>query len=205
MASTNERSLLGDKMKVFVIICMLVVCSSCGLAQDEGTKTLGEIKHWRMSTPHGEIILKLSSAPNSNDRRTVLSLEPLGDSKPTTNEEAELLRQVLHEASSLQYDASKLEMISTWLQNSEFQEGVEQAVAHSDKWKSCAGRKYCYQAEGVANQFLKSVNAFKEFDTILHEYGLKRKAARVDDMAVGDKTGKVVCQGLIVISLEQEK
>lgn len=205
VASTDKHSVLGDKMKVFVIVYAFVVCSSFGLAQNEGSKTLREIKKWQLSTPHGDVSLKLSSAPNGSDRHTVLSLEPIGDFKPTTSEEAELLGRVLHEMSSLQYDPSQLEMISTWLQNSELQEGVANAVFHSGKWRSCAGRKYCYQAEGVANQFLTSVGAFKEFDTILHEYGLRRKVVRVDDLAVGEKAGQILCQGMIVISIEKKK
>jgi hypothetical protein len=191
-------------MKVFVIACMLVICSSFGLGQDEGTKTLGEVKQWRMSTPHGDVSFKLSSAPSGKETHTVLSLEPSGDSKPTTGEEEDLLRQVLHDMAEHHYDPSKLVMISTWLQNSEFQEGVEHAVFESGRWKSCLGRKYCYQAEITANHFLSSVDAFKGFDAVLHEYGLRRKAVRVDDMGVGARTGGVLCQGLVVISLEQQ-
>jgi len=205
MASADKHLILGDKMKAFVIAFLFLVCGAFGSAQDAGSKTLGEIKQWRLSTSHGEIDFKLSSALNASNGGTVLSLSPIGNSKPTTSEEAELLRRVLHEMSTLHYDPTKLQMISTWLQNSVFQDGVGNAVFRSGKWKSCVGRKYCYQAEGVANQFLASIDAFKDFDAVLHEYGLRRKAVSVDDMAVGNTAGQIVCQGLIVISLEKEK
>jgi hypothetical protein len=191
-------------MKAFVIFSMLFLCSSLGLGQHEGTKTLGEIEQWRLSTPHGDVRLKLSNVPSGSDTRTVLSLEPFGGSKPTTGEEEALLRQVLHDMTEHGYDPGKLLMISTWLQNSEFQDGVEHAVSESVNWKSCLGRKYCYKAEIAANHFLSSVDAFKGFDAVLHEYRLRRKAVRVDDMGVGSKAGGVLCQGLVVISLERE-
>jgi hypothetical protein len=96
-------------------------------------------------------------------------------------------------------------MISTSLQNSEFRAGIQREVFQSGIWKSCTGLKYCHQAERVADQFLSSVDAFREFDAILHEYGLRRKAVEVDDMGVGAKSGNVLCEGLIVISVEKEK
>jgi hypothetical protein len=133
-----------------------------------------------------------------------MSFDPEDDITPSAAEEAELLRQVLHDISSLGYNPSKLQMITTWLQNSEVRDQVEQAVFESGEWKSCRGRKYCYQAEHVTNQFLSSVDAFKEFDVPLREYGLRRKAVHVDDMAVGEKGKRVFCQGLLVISLESE-
>jgi hypothetical protein len=49
----------------------------------------------------------------------VLALEPKDDIVPTSGEEANLLANVFQEMHSLGYDASNLEMISTWLQNSE--------------------------------------------------------------------------------------
>jgi hypothetical protein len=190
-------------MKAFVIVSMLFLCSSLGLGQSEETKTLGEIKQWRLSTPHGDVRFKLSNVPSGSGTRTVLSVEPFDESKPTTAEEEVLLRQVLHDMTEHGYDPGKLLMISTWLQNSEFQDGVEHAVSESVNWKSCLGRKYCYKAEIAANHFLSSVDAFKGFDAALHEFGLRRKAVRVDDMGVGNKAGGVLCQGLVVISLER--
>jgi hypothetical protein len=200
MGFADRNALLGDKMKAVLIVCVLVLCPSCVIAQDG--KSLGEIKQWRLHSEHADVDVRLSRASNLN---YVLSLAPEGKALLTVAEEANLLRQVTHDMTELRYEPSKLEMISTWLQNSEFQEGVERAIFQSPKWKSCLGRKYCYEAESVANHFLLSVDAFKEFDAVLHEYGLKRKTVRVDDMAVGTRAGGVLCQGLIVIALEKKR
>jgi hypothetical protein len=205
VARTKKRFVLGETMKAIIIAWMILVVSCLFAAQGEQPPTLGEVKQWRLHTEHGDVDIKLSSHPKGSNSHTVLSLAPNGDSIPTASEEAGLLRQVLHDMSSLQCDPTKLEMISTWLQNSEYRDGIEHAVFQSGKWKSCVGRKYCYQAEHVADLFLSSVDAFKEFDTTLLEYGLKRKTIHVDDMAVAAKGGGVLCQGLIVISLEHEK
>lgn len=205
MARTDKRSVLEDKLKTALIACVLLICSPFLRAQNAGPHSLGEIKRWRFHLENGEIDIKLSGSLSNKNDHTVLSLEPDGGSRPTVSEEAGLLRQVLREMSSLRYDTSNLQMISTWLQNSEFLEGVEREVFKSGKWKSCTGRKYCYEAEGVADQFLNFVNAFKEFDAILQEYGLRRKAVHMDDMGVGMKNGQILCSGLIVISLEKGK
>jgi hypothetical protein len=106
---------------------------------------------------------------------------------------------------SLGYDPHNLEMISAWLQDSVFEEGVERAVQKSGRWKGCLRQKYCHDAEGVADQYMLSINAFSEMDAVLHEYGLKRKAVRLDDMGVGTKGSHVLCDGLIVVSLDKEK
>jgi hypothetical protein len=192
-------------MNAFMFTCILLAYALFATAQSGGANTLGQIKRWRLPTPHGEVGIKLSSAPGAGGSHTVLSLDPDGNSVPTAREEADLLRPVLTEMSSLQYDPKNMEMISTWLQNSEYRDGVAGAVFQSGKWKSCSGFKYCHQAEGVADQYLSSIDAFKEFNTILHEYGLRIKAVRVDDMATATKAGKLLCEGLLVISLEKEK
>ncbi|HEY2495755.1 MAG TPA: hypothetical protein VGK24_01690 [Candidatus Angelobacter sp.] len=202
----HQRALyFGDKMKATLIVFMLFVYAASVTAQNVRSNFLGEIKQWNLHTQHSEVTIKLSGAPNGSDFRALLSLSPEGNAAPTVREEENLLRQVLNDMTELHYDPSKLEMISTWLQNSEFQEGVEHAVSESRKWKSCLGRKYCHQGEVAANHFLSSVDAFKDFDAVLHKYGLKRKAVRVDDMAVGIKAGRILCQGLVVISLGKEK
>lgn len=134
---------------------------------------------------------------------SVLSIRVEGDSKVKTSEEVEPLRQVLGEMSRLNYPPQNLEMISTWLQHSEYQNGIDSAVLRSGSAKGCNRTKYCHEAESTANQFLKSVNAFKEFDSVLSEYGLKRKSVNVDDIALGVSSGQINSSGLIVVVLEK--
>lgn len=190
-------------MTAALIVCALLTCSSA-LAQNGGSHSLGEIKQWPFHVQNHEINMKLSASLKS-PQSSVLSITLEDDSKLRTAAEVDSLRQVLRSMSSLGYPPQNLEMISTWMRNSEYQEGIEQEVLKSGTWKACSGLKYCHQAEGVADQFLKSVDAFKEFDGALHEYGLKRKRIHVDDMGVGMKAGKVRCAGLIVILLQSEK
>jgi hypothetical protein len=192
-------------MRISLGICLLLASYCFAVAQADGTHTLGEIKQWQFQVRDGKVGVKLTAALEKPSGRTVLTLKPEGELKPTVSEEAELLRRVLRDMPSLGYDPSNLEMISTWLQGSGFEEGVEQAVQHSGRWKACLGRKYCHAAEGVADQYMLSINAFNEMDAVLHEYGLKRKAARLDDMAVAMKSGRVLCDGLIVIPLDKKK
>jgi hypothetical protein len=109
--------------------------------------------------------------------------------------------QALDEMSSLGYDPRKTAMISTWLQNTEYREGVERSVAGSGKWASCVRRKYCHEAEVVANHYLESVDAFKRFDDVLRVHGLVRRSVRIDDMGVGRQSGGISCSGLVVIAL----
>ena len=78
-------------------------------------------------------------------------------------------------------------------------------MAKSGAWRSCRGYKYCHKAEGLANQFLESVDAFKTFDEILRPYGLRRKWVHIDDMGVGERAGQVSCNGLIVIAIEKRR
>ncbi len=189
-------------------MCIFLAWSPFLGVQTEGLHTLGEIKQWRLHVQHGEVDVKLTTLdlaapPNDRTGRTVLSLEPVGNSVPTVSEEAALFRQVMHEMPALGYDPSNLETVVTSLQNSEFLEGVESAVFKSGKWKSCIGTKYCYQAKGAAEQFLTSADAFKEFDTVLQTYGLRRKAVWIDEMGVGVAAGRVVCSGLLFIPIEK--
>lgn len=192
-------------MKSCVVVWMIFVCSSVFGAQSSKSRTLGEVKEWHLKSSHGEITFRLSARPNSIDGRTALSLEPDDDAVPSTREEADLLAQVLGEMPSLGYDPRKLEMISTWLQNTEYRNGIQNAVAKSGTWKSCTGQKYCYQAETVADHHLESVDAFKAFDSALHSYGLVRKSVRIDDMGVGRGSDGVSCSGLVVIALEKKE
>jgi hypothetical protein len=205
MTLIQNRPYSENAMRALIIAWMILTVPALLGAWSERPSTLEVIKQWHLHTDHGDVRVKLTSASRRGNGHTVLSLEPEGDSMPTAGEEAGLLQGVLNEMSSLQHDPSQLGMISTWLQNSEFRGGIEDAISQSGKSESCAGLKYCHQAELVADQFLSSVDAFKEFDTVLKEYGLRRKAIHVDDLAVGRNSGRVLCQGLIVISLENAK
>ena len=188
-------------MKSVVTIWMIFACASISGIQPSNSSTLGEIKEWHLNSQHGVITLKLTTKPTGSDGRTVLSFVPDATSTPTVIEEAGLVTQALNEMASLGYDPQKLEMISTWLQSTEYREGVQRAVAESGKWKSCVNRKYCHEAEASADRYLKSVDAFKPFDDALRAHGLERRSVRIDDMGIGQEAGHVSCSGLIVITL----
>jgi hypothetical protein len=190
-------------MKFVLIACVLLACPQFLGAQKSGAE---EIKQWQLKVANHEIRVKLSAAfLNGSDNRSTLSLTSEDDFSPTVKEEVDLLRQVLREMHSLGYDPNNLMMISIWLENSEYLEGVKEAVFKSGEWKSCKGYKYCYQAQGAADRFLSSANAFKALDTVLQEYGLRRKAIHMDEMAAGMQAGHFYCSGMIDISLEKQK
>jgi len=204
VASTDERSVLEGKLKIALVGCLLLACAPFVRSQSRELLTLDEAKRWHFNIQNHEIDVSLFK-PDKVNHNTTLSLKVHDRFKPTASEEANLLRQVLREMPSLGYDPKNLGRINTWLQQSEFLEGVEDAVSKSGIWKSCTGHMYCYQAQGVADQFLSSVDAFKEFDAVLHEYGLRGNTIHVDGMGVGMKDGQILCSGLIIIYLEKEK
>lgn len=169
-------------------------------------QSLGQIKAWHLKSANREITVKLSSArPNTSHGETVLTLEVDNGSISPTTEEVHLLGQALDEMPSLGYDPRKVEMISTWLQNTKYREGIEHSVAESGKWSSCVGRKYCHAAEDVANRYLEAVDAFKSLDDILHVHGLVRRSVRVDDMGVGKQSDGISCTGLIIIAMSSKE
>lgn len=188
-------------MRTSIVIGIIFICSCVLAAQSSNSRSLGEIKEWQLKSPHGDITIKLSARPHSNDSHMVLSIEPEDGSIPPASEEANLLARVLDEMPSLGYDPRKLEMISTWLQNTEYRQGVQRSLIKSRKWKSCVGQKYCREAGAVADQYLASIDAFKPLDDVLRAHGLMRRSVTIDDMGVGTESGRVSCSGLIVIAL----
>jgi hypothetical protein len=160
-------------MRKALIVCALLTCCSA-LAQNSDVRSLGEIKQWHFHLQNNEINMRLSASLKS-PKSTVLSITIEDNSKLRTAAEVDSWRQVFRAMSSLGYPPQNLEMISAWLRNSEYQEGIEQAVRKSGTWKACTGVKHCHQAEGVADQFLKSVDAFKELDGVLHEYDSEKE------------------------------
>lgn len=181
---------------------MVIAFASLVGAQTTSSHTNGAIMEWHLNSQHGSITFKLLTNPNGS---TVLVLEPKDRSIPDVREEADLLKQVLNEMASSGYDPQKIEMINTWLQNTEYQEGVEHFLVKSGEWKSCVGRKYCHKEEVIADKYLKSINAFKSFDDVLQTHGLVRRSVRVDDMGVGQKSDRISCSGLVVIALNSKK
>lgn len=192
-------------MRTAVVALSVLVCSLVIGAEASNSQTVGEVKQWHFRSAKGGITVKLSAPPQASDGRTVLSLEPDDGTIPTVAKEANLLGQALDQMPALGYDPRKLEMISTWLQNTEYREGVERSLTQSGKWKSCVGRKYCHEAEVAANEYLASVNAFKPFDNVLRAHGLMRRSVRVDDMAVSAGSAHISCSGLLVIALAENR
>jgi len=188
-------------MKYLLTAWIALATSLLLVARAESGGSLGEIKRWQLHSQRGEITAKLSASSDRIHHGTVLVIEPDGDYMPTASEEVALLAQVMGEMSALGYEPREMEIITTWLQNSEYRAGVQRSVAESGKWKSCTGRKYCHEAEPVANHYFESVEAFKPFDEVLRHYGLIRKSVRMDDMGVGEKPGHISCSGLVVITL----
>jgi hypothetical protein len=166
-------------MKTLFVLSVALVFTPVFGVQNESLKTIDEIKQWHFDIQHGRVNVKLSSyAHGGRPQNTVLSLSLVGtDSAATISEEADLLRKVFGEMPSLGYAPRNLQMISAPLDESELRAGINLAVAKSEKWQTCIGRKYCYEAQKVANESLKSSNAYWQLDSVLGSYGLKRKAS----------------------------
>ena len=200
-----SRVYLRASMKSVINMWMVIGCVSLFGTQTSSSHTSGEIKEWHLSSQHGFITFKLFAIPNAIHGNTVLVLEPEGHSMPGVLEEAALLKQVLNAMTSHGYDPQKMATINTWLQNTEYQEGVEHSLVESGGWKSCVGRKYCHEAEVIANRYLKSINAFKSFDDVLQAHGLVKRSIKIDDMGIGRKSGRISCSGLVIITLNSKK
>lgn len=177
--------------------------------QDSELKTMGEVKRWRFILQQREMDVKLSVLPMPNvTSRAVVSFEPAGDLRVTVSEQANLLRSVLQEMPLLGYNPAILESIPTALRTSEFEEGIVVAVTKAGIARSCDRKKYCHEAQPAANQFLRSIDAFKELDPVLHSFGLRRKGVFVDDLACSSKSGtnqQVRCDGLIFVVVERSR
>lgn len=184
-------------MKTYLLYVMIIVCSGLLIAQSPRP-----IKEWYSKNADSEITLKLWSAHSNTEKGGIsLSFDSDNSVKESTAEEVRLLGQALDEMPSLGYDPHQTRIVTIWLQNTQYQAGVGRAIAGSGKWKHCVGRKYCHEAEVIADQYLKSVDAFKWLDPVLSAHGLARDSVRVDDMGVGGEAGRISCSGLIVIAL----
>lgn len=202
------------KSRILAPLCVFLASVPFLGMQADHLKRMDEVKEWRFETPQGNVEVRLSSyAAMGKPSNTVLSFEAEGtNSKPTTHELTRLLGSALKEMPSRGYDPSKLVMISAWPQDSELQAGINHAVEQSGIWPSCIRRKYCYQAQAVADRYLASVNAYKDFDDVLRLYGLHRTKVSTDDMACGGATNsdskshapvKVSCVGMVHIFVER--
>jgi hypothetical protein len=163
------------------------------------------VKTWHMTNVHGDITLELELFSYEKNGETTLHFKSEGESIQPTSDELRLLGQALDEMPALGYDTRKIVSITIFLQRSEYQPGVEHVVAESMKWKSCIGMKYCHEAEPIADRYLRSVDAFNSFDDALRAHGIVRRSFHVDDMGLGERLGKIFCDGLIFIFLSQSE
>jgi hypothetical protein len=205
-------------MKALSILGMFLALASPVGAQDRNLKTLDEVKQWHFDLQQGGLDFELDSyARTGHPQDTVLSMFPASaGSTIAANEEADLLRKIFQEMPSLGYDPRDLARIGTVLDGSGLQEGVDLAVTRSGEWRSCIGLKNCYVAQVAAERYLKSVDAFKEFDNVLGAYGLERKRVSFDEIACkkapesgsasqsnSEAQAEVFCGGLILIDLRK--
>ena len=218
-----------NSLKMLCSAFSLVMLISCA-SQAQLTSVLRQETEWRFHVQNGEIGVRLSYLPapqNSREKQhfsslSIWAIEPIPlppDTKlPSVQEEAEVLSKVLKAMLSLGYDLHSLERINTPLSLSELGEGANKVVAKTDLWKVCSQKKHCQEAAGVINQYLKSVNAYKEFDEVLRPYGLTSKLSGVDEPDVWKeedsqgasqnktpKSIKIVCDGLIEIAVEKQQ
>jgi len=150
----------------------------------------------------------------------VLSFQPSrSGSSPTIREETDILKELLPQLSSLGYDPHYLAGINTPLQGSEVQVGVDNSVTETGKWEEwCLRHEYCWPVNDIGSKYLKSIDAFKEFDDALHLYGLKRNGIFIDepgcmkapDSAPNSKAGSgekaaALCDGTIWVEVIQQQ
>jgi hypothetical protein len=170
-------------LSALIIATSLAFGAAVG-AQSQQLKTLDEIKTWHLPVQGGWMNLKLSSYEDAGrPQDTVLSLEY--EDAPFSikaQEQAELLSRVLREMPALGYKADHLSMISFSSDGTDIEGDANLLVAKSGKWKGCLRRKYCYEAQRIINQFLTTSDAFKEFDTTLSAYGLRRRSVFIDEV-----------------------
>ena len=199
---------MEGELKPTVIPVLFLACAAFLTpgARSEGSPHFEELKRWHSQTPRGEIGVHLLALRPCVSGELVF--ESVGELRPPVHEEAELLRQVLRDMPRLGCNpASSLATIHARLRETEYLEGVESAVLRSGIWKSCTGRKYCDEAKGVADSYLASVKAFKEFDDVLAEFGLRTKPAVMDyemGAGFGVRDGRFRCMGVILIDIEKQ-
>lgn len=194
---TGKRKLiLGIVLAIAGIFLASQASAKCSVAH-----TLGYVKAWCFHLSSGDVTITLYADPSPH-AFTVLSFDAMGT---PSAKKAKLLGRVLPGLEPLGYKPKALNAISMALGATGYQSGVQKAVIDSGVWKSCLDMYSCIKAEKVVDGYLKSVDAFKEFDGVLKKYGLKRKSVSIDIEGFGCSMvkGQILCGGGVIwIELE---
>ena len=210
-------------MKVrLIVLCLASVLVQSIEAQEHVPRAgLGKVKEWLFHSQNGEVRVTLTAHMTAFQPPVFTSLSfdaQKTESAPTIREEAEFLGVVFREMPSLGYSPLSIRTITLSIRESELRGRIEQAIVNSGKWRSCLGLKYCSEAQVVVDEFLRSENAYRQFDGVLQQFGLTRKKVRADDVTVSLPSGsqldgerhskltpQVSCWGQIVIDVDLTK
>lgn len=200
-AYSDKRSILGGPMKALISACIIFVSLACLGAQGQNPVAARQGQRWQLAVQGGEIVAWAGWDPDG--RNLTVYLEPTSGFVLPVAEESNALRQVVNKILAVGQDPRNLILITIYLGGTGYRSGVDQAVTKSENWRSCLDLKNCYRGMLVADQYLKSIDAFKAFDEVLRPYGLITGLVEMDDLNVGETGGRASCGGMIDISLER--
>lgn len=206
-------------MRINFIFCVAFMFAQSIIAQNCSIRGLGTAMQWRFHSQQGEVCVYLTELTNPIDSIKKISLSYDASetiSPPTIHEDTEYLGTILQEMQTNGYDPTKLEVITMAIGDSELSNGINKMLIKSGKWRNCGGLKYCHEVKMEIEQYLKSQNAFKEFDSVLLGYGLLQKAVFAYDVTVGQlpelkrnekrqiaTSNQDLCSGMLEIVIEK--
>lgn len=186
-------------MKVHLLVLIgILLCMAWPASYGDTT-----VKVWHFSSRSGPVAIEMFTY-SGNEKGIGIYIEPRDKIGPSAADESKMLEKVLSEVPALGYKPSELLLITTPLSQSEYHDGVSNAVQISGLWKKCIYTKYCYPASPAANRYLKKIHAFAPFNRVLRRYGMSVKSATVDDLVCSYDPDNFDCGAMIDIELSRK-
>lgn len=168
---------------IFWIIVVVILQGGQKLAHGAGF-TLHEIGRWNISINHESIEAVLEHIDYVQGNIVTLRVSAAGALQLDSREELSVVEHALEAISRSNFEPSRINKITIPLQNTSYERGVTSRIIDSKLVDACLERKYCYQAQLVANDYFKSIKAFDNLSGVLLEYGLVIKSVTIEDVAV---------------------
>jgi len=197
------------------LVCLVLVPSLA--EQNENLKLPSEVKKWQVPVKRGEVEVILSSYSRRGHPWDIISINPARDASiSSVSEQVELIRKTMLEMPSLGYRPLDLGEIAINLLGTDFQGGLNQEVARSEKWRGCIGYMHCSAIAPVMVQYLQSHSTYGPLDGFLRANGLRIGPIYIEEPVVAlarassaDSRSKVtttptsvLCGGMIHIYVE---
>jgi len=202
---------------IFWIVVIAILQGGQRLAHGGGF-TLDEVGRWSIPIGHKNIEAVLESMDYSQGKLVSLRFNATETVRLDSKEEVSLAERVMEIISRSNFEPNRINKITIPLQNTNYERSITSQIVDSKIVDACLERKYCYQAQFVANKHLKSIKAFNNISRVLLRYGLVIKSVTIEDVAVSLRPSAggreayqaaakdtVHCGGIVVIETVKAK